>query len=178
MLSLKMNDLAADALGMWAGQAVFSPPGGLAPGLRQRIAVGVLRQGKVLTWADSAGSADGAPSQFPDLTAWECADSSLHLEDFVPVKVPVIDYTPQISEADQRVLLLHGMALAIALSGLVRGLEQPTPVRCIIGANDTNATFRFHQIRPGEFWNAGDLDSYQRDKLIVVDIEPTTHKPG
>jgi len=34
------------------------------------------------------------------------------------------------------------------------------------------ATFRFHQIRPGEDWTAGDLDGYQMEKVIVLDIEP------
>ena len=27
-------------------------------------------------------------------------------------------------------------------------------MRCIIAVKDTNGTFRFHQIRPGESWNS------------------------
>lgn len=174
MLSVKMNDLAVEALGMRAGHAVLTPPDGLAPGLRQQITQGIVRRGEVLTWADSVGDADGAPAPFPDLTGWECADSSFHLEDFVRVAIPVIDHAPQISEASQRTLLLHGTALAIELAELVRTLAEPGAVRCLISANETGATFRFHQIRPGESWNDADLDRYRRDKVIVVDIEPAS----
>ncbi|MEI8407202.1 MULTISPECIES: hypothetical protein [unclassified Kribbella] len=49
---------------------------------------------------------------------------------------------------------------------------QPGPVRCIVGANETNATFRFHQIRPGESWNRPDLNSYRLERIVVVDIDP------
>ena len=45
-------------------------------------------------------------------------------------------------------------------------------MRCIIAVNDTNGTFRFHQIRPSESWNSPDLDAHREDKMIVVDIEP------
>jgi len=46
-------------------------------------------------------------------------------------------------------------------------------VRCIIAVNDTNGTFRSHQIRPGESGNSPDLDAHREDKMIVVDIEPS-----
>ena len=45
-------------------------------------------------------------------------------------------------------------------------------MRCIIAVNDTNGTFRLHQIRPGERWNSPDLDAHREDKMIVVDIKP------
>ena len=70
-------------------------------------------------------------------------------------------------------LLIQGFGFGIRFARLVRDLDEPGPVRCIIGANDTNATFRFHQIRPGESWNHPDLDSYELDKLIVIDVVPT-----
>ena len=78
------------------------------------------------------------------------------------------------SNAAHRVLLLHGLAFALQFSRLVYALDSPGPVRCIVGANDTNATFRFHQIREGEHWNLPDLDSYRQDRMIVLDIEPDT----
>jgi len=56
---------------------------------------------------------------------------------------------------------------------LVQALEPPAPVRCIIAVNDTNGTFRFHQIRPGESWNSPGLDAHREDKMIVVDIKPS-----
>ncbi|MFJ2594842.1 hypothetical protein [Streptomyces erythrochromogenes] len=178
MLSLTMNDAAAEVLGVIAGQALFAPPpGGLAPGLRERLAGGITRRGEVLTWADSTGDADDAPSSFADLTGWECADSSLHLEDHVPVDVRIVDDAPQIPQDDQRTLLLHGIAFALELRRLVAVLDRPSPVRCIVSANETNATFRFHQVRAGESWNHPDLDGYRTEKMVVLDLKPA-RAPG
>ncbi|MFC8828198.1 hypothetical protein ACFT9I_22960 [Streptomyces sp. NPDC057137] len=172
MLSLKMNDAAVRALGVLSGPAAVTPPGGLAPGLRDQLAGGISRRGSVLTWADSVGNAAGAPSIFGDLTGWECSDSSFHLEDHVPVHVALVDSTPRITEDDQRILLLHGIAFALEFGRLIHGLDPPGPVRCIVAANETNGTFRFHQIRPGEFWNYPELDRYQSEKMVVIDFEP------
>jgi hypothetical protein len=175
VLTLKLNDAAVQALGVTNGMQGTAPPGGLSVGLQRRIDRGLTRRGAVLTWADSVGAAAGAPSFFNDLTAWECADSSFHIEDHVPaVHVAIVDEAPVISDSDQRILLVHGLAFGLQFSRLVYALDPPSPVRCIIAANDTNATFRFHQIRHGEFWNTPDLDSYRQDKAIVMDIEPDT----
>ncbi|MFD9003244.1 hypothetical protein ACFV0T_20075 [Streptomyces sp. NPDC059582] len=171
MLSLTMNDAAAEAL-VLAGSAILTPPGGLAPGLRGLLAEGITRRGEVLTWAKSAGDAGGAPSFFGHLTDWESADSSFHLEDYVPVDVRITDAAPQISEHDQRILLLHGITFAMEFRQLITRLDHPGPVRCIVGANETNATFRFHQIRAGESWHNPDLDSYRMDKIVVIDLKP------
>ena len=124
------------------------------------------------------GGSEGAPSFFPDLTAWECGDSSFHLEDFVTVPVDTVDDAPVIAEADQRTLLVQGLAFALRFSILVYGLESPSPVRCIVGVNETNGTFRFHQIRAGESWNGPDLDVYRLDKTIVLDINPAALSHG
>ena len=172
MLSVKMNDVAVRAVGVLVGLAAAEPPGGLAPGLRDRAAGGIVRRGEVLTWAGSSGNAEGAPSVFGDLTGWECADSSFHVEDLVPVNVAVVDDAPVISEEGQRVLLAHGLAFGLEFSRLVYALRPSVPVRCILAANETCATFRFHQIRPGEDWNAPGLDGYRMEKMIVIDIEP------
>lgn len=172
MLSLKMNDTAVRVLGVLAGLTAVTPPGGLAPGLRNQLASGIKRRGEVLTWADSVGNPGGAPSFFNDLTSWECSDSSFHLEDHVPVQVALVDGAPQITQDDQRILLLHGIAFALEFGQLVYELEQPGPVRCIVATNETNATFRFHQIRPGEFWNYPDLDRYKLEMMVVIDFEP------
>ena len=171
MLSLKMNDAAVGALGVLAGLGAAEPAGGLAPGLRGRAARGIVRRGEVLVWADSPGNAEGGPG-FVDLTGWECADSSFHLERVVPVDVAVADGEPFISEEGQRVLLAHGVAFGLEFSRLVYGLRPSVPVRCILAANETCATFRFHQIRRGEHWNVPGLDGYRMEKVIVIDIEP------
>lgn len=154
VLSLKMNDAAVDLLGPMTG---MEPPGPLAPGLRDRADCGIVRRGKVLTWADSTSRAEDAPSVFQDLTSWECADSSFRLEDLV-------------AETDQRTLLLHGIAFAREFSRSALALDPPSRVRCILSANE-NVTFRFHQIRQGEDWVQPDLDRYNPEKMIVLDIE-------
>ncbi|MER5569496.1 hypothetical protein ABT083_25260 [Streptomyces goshikiensis] len=69
---------------------------------------------------------------------------------------------------------MHGVAFALEFSRLVYALGPPNPVRCIVGANETNATFRFHQIRPGESWDMPDLDKYHLDRTVVADITPAT----
>ncbi|MEV5972248.1 hypothetical protein [Streptomyces sp. NPDC051921] len=172
MLSLMMNDAAAETLGFPAGRPTLAPPDGLAPRLRVRLSEGITRRGEVLSWTRSTGYANSAPSVARDLTDWECADSSFHLEDYVPVDARTVDDVPQISEHDQRILLLHGIAFAMEFRQLVNGLDAPEPVRCIIGANESSATFRFHQIRRGESWHDTDLDRYQTEKIVVIDLKP------
>ena len=73
----------------------------------------------------------------------------------------------------RKLRLRHGFAVALEFCRLVQALEPPAPVRCIIAVNDTNGTFRFHQIRLGESWDSPDLDAHREDKMIVVDIEPS-----
>jgi hypothetical protein len=150
MLSIQMNDAAARLLGAHDGLLPVPPPDGLAAGLEEVLKRGIVRRERVLTWAGPAGGSAGGPSFFPDLTGWECSDSSFHLEDVVPVDVAIIDDAPVIGEAAQRMLLIQGPGFGIRFARLVHDLDEPGPVRCIIGANDTNATFRFHQVREGE----------------------------
>jgi hypothetical protein len=115
--SIRMNDDAVRLLGMLDGMADTEPPGGLAAGLQERLASGIVRRAHVLMWADSPGNADGAPSFFPDLTGWECADSSFHLEDEVPAAVTLTEESePRISEDGQRLLLLHGIVFALGFA--------------------------------------------------------------
>ena len=145
VLTLKLNDAAAQALGMTDGLQGMAPPGGLAAGLQQRIDRGITRRGPVLTWRDSVGAAEGAPSFFNDLTGWECADSSFHIEDVVPVDVTTVDDAPLISDRDQRILLLHGLAFALGFSGLVYALDPPT--RCAASSVPMTRTQRFGSTR-------------------------------
>lgn len=170
---MTMNDLALEALGAPLGTAAAALDGELAAGLRPWLANGIERRGEVLVWSGSLGDDATAPGRYRDLSGWECDDSSFHLEDFVPVEVkPLFEHVPQISDADQRVLLRQGIAFAGEFVRLVRALEDPVPVRAMVGVGGTSGTFRFHRIRRGESWHAEDLDGYRDDKVVVFDIGP------
>ncbi|WP_405805173.1 hypothetical protein [Streptomyces sp. NBC_01187] len=43
--------------------------------------------------------------------------------------------------------------------------------------NATNATFRFHRLRPGESWTAPDLDACRHELLATVDFVPRCGVP-
>jgi hypothetical protein len=64
VLSIRMND-AVRLLGVLGRMADIEPPGGLATGLRELLASGIVRRTQVLTWANSQGDADSAPASFP-----------------------------------------------------------------------------------------------------------------
>jgi hypothetical protein len=170
MLALTMNDAAVRLLGLHDGLFPAWVPEGIGPGLEGILGRGIVRRGQVVTWAGSAGDTEGAPAGFCDLTSWECFDSSFHLEDFVPVGAVIVDDTPVISESGQKTLLACGLAFVLRFARLVHDLGGPAAIRCLLGVNETNATFRFHQIRGGERWHDPGLDRYQLDKMIVADI--------
>jgi hypothetical protein len=178
VLSVQFNDAAAESLGLPQGLQPAALPDGIAPGLGDLIRSGIVRRGPVLAWANSSARAEDAPGGLGDLTGWECSYSSFHLEDLVPVDLVIIDDVPVISEAGQRTLLIQGLNFSLRFASLVHGLPEPSAVRCIIGANETSATFRFHQIRPGEIWNTPDLDDYKLEKLIVIDVKPAAPQVG
>ncbi|WP_157617249.1 hypothetical protein [Saccharomonospora marina] len=178
MLNIRMNELAVRALGQAGAQAAV-PVSELAPKLRELAAEGVIRHGAALALARHAGKAPEPRSGGRDLTGWECATSSVHLEDMLEGIVPIRsgsagDGEPVIAESDQVLLLRHGLGFALEIVRLVRALPEPVAIRCIVGANSTNATFRFHSAREGESWLNPDVDTYLLDKLIVVDSGPAS----
>ena len=172
VLTVRMNDAAADLLGVLDG-VPLTPPGGLAYGLKARVGAGIRRHGKALKWADWIGEAAGTLDEFPDLTSWECVNSSFQLEDLVEVSSTYLDHESPLGDDDQRILLRQGIALALEVARMVKALDLPVPVRCIVSANDTHAMFRFHQIRPGERWSGPSHDQSQPDKVVEVDIDPS-----
>ncbi|NUP53552.1 MAG: hypothetical protein HOW97_40455 [Catenulispora sp.] len=173
-----MNDAAARSLSAAGGDGAALSPQLLASGLQDMIAQGVVLRGDVLTFASHADEAEAAPGRFADLTLWECSASSFHLDDVVPVQVGHLDDgEPVIGEADQVLMLRHGLGFAYEVVRLVGELPVPVPVRCVIGADSTGGTFRFHRARLGESWLAADLDAYRRQKIIAVDSGPTPPAP-
>jgi hypothetical protein len=174
VLNIRMNELAIRALGS-EGLPQAVPASELAPGLRALTAEGIVRHGAALAFARHADHTQAPCTGAPDLTGWECATSSFHLDDVVPVQVGSLeDGEPVISEADQVLMLRHGLGFAFEVVRLVRALPEPVAVRCIVGANSTNGTFRFHRARPGESWLNADVDAYAQDKLIVIDSGPAS----
>lgn len=168
-----MSDAAVKVLGVLERFAALDAPGELAEGLRQRAEAGLGQRDGVLTWGDSTAVPDRPTRSYFDLTGWECTQSAIRLEHVVPVTIECDDDgAPRISTGDQRLLLLQGLGLARELATQVHTLKPPVPVRFIIDANRTNATFRFHRIRPGEEWNLPDLDTYRDSEPIVIDIGP------
>ena len=168
-----MNDAAASGLGALTGRGLAAPPDGITVGLAAMVAEGIEVRGEVVVWNDGARWAAPPPGSFPDFTGWECFVNSFHLEDVVPVEVVLSEEgEPSISEADQVVLLRPGVAFALEVCRLAAGLDGRVPVRCVVAANRTNGTFRFHRIRAGQDWVRADLDAYQSEKVVVVDYQP------
>lgn len=169
-----MNEVAIEALGQ-AELAGAVPAAELAPELRELVAGGIVWHGPALAFARDAAHTQAPRSGAPDLTGWECATSSFHLDDVVPVHVgSLADGEPVINEADQVLMLRHGLGFAFEVVRLVHTMPEPVAVRCIVGANSTNGTFRFHRARRGESWLNPDIDEYLLDKMIVVDSGPAS----
>lgn len=154
-----------------AGLAPTQPPQGLTASLLDLTANGITLHGDAVVLTDTAHHLrDTGLGGFIDLTAWECSINSFHLEDFVPVTIEVLDDgEPVIAEADQKLLLTHGLTLALHICNLGRSAEPPLQIRCIVSVNPTNGTFRFHRVRAGQQEHLPDLDRYTLEKVIVID---------
>ena len=174
MISIRANEAAAQALGlpfMVAADLSHPDPGDLGAAL---TAAGLARDdfGGLFVPAVSFKVPD-----FAELTYRESQRNCWHLEDDDPaIKVDIDDEgTPHIDLNDQIRMLRRGIVLSRIVHDLAAGLPDHPPLRCITATNDTNGTFRFHQIRPGEQWHADDLDGYLEDMLIVIDQQPPTN---
>jgi len=112
VLTLQFNDEALRLLSVLDSQLPVPEPS-LIDGLQQVLAEGITRRGSVLAWTSSPADADAVPGIHHDLTRWECAHSSFHVEDYVAVSVVTsIDGTPGFSEPDQRLLLTQALIFA------------------------------------------------------------------
>ncbi|WP_378741182.1 hypothetical protein [Nocardia brasiliensis] len=172
MISVQMNDAAADSLGTLAAVGVADAFDGLVPELRELAQAGVVRCGEVVVFADHVDRASRPLGNFCDLTQWEVDVSSFHLDDVVTVNKGLRDElgAPVISEVDQRRMLIQGLMLALCIARCGHTLEEPVALRCIVGTNSTCGTFRFHRVRTGEQWHSSDLDyGMPEEKVIVVD---------
>ncbi|WP_157570737.1 hypothetical protein [Microtetraspora malaysiensis] len=181
MFTIRMNEAAASALQPLA--PADPPPAApvVGQGLHDKFAQGLTYNEGALTFADHVGQWAAQPSVsaaiaemgWQDLTGYEGNVNAFHLEDYAPVHVAILDGgQPQIRYEDQVMLLRLGLVVADSVFGLIRALPEPVPVRCVINANETAATFRFHQIRSGEDWVNLELDRYRADMVAVIDRHP------
>ncbi|MGW4486558.1 hypothetical protein ACWEOE_22255 [Amycolatopsis sp. NPDC004368] len=171
MLNIRMNEMAVESL----GPSGAVPSAELTPGLRKMVAEGIVRHGAAVGFARDAARVRTPRPGEPDLTRWECSTSSVHLEDVVPVRAgAAADGERLIGEADQVSMLRQGLGFALEVVRLARALPEPAAVRCVVGANSTNGTFRFHCARPGETRLDPDVDTYLLGKLILVDSGPVS----
>jgi hypothetical protein len=185
LLVFSMNDTAAAAL-RFGTEPLY---GGveLSEELREIVDAGLtVREGAVLfagfheTLPAKAGQVASAIERmgWHDLTGYECQHNSFHLEDDSMRQGDVNeDGVPRISEADQVTLLRRGLLVAKHVCDLARNLAEPVPVRCIIGAGETNGTFRFHRLRDGEHWISSDLDAFRLEKIVLADSWPPIPVP-
>ena len=172
-MTVQMNDRAVALLGA-LGDSGACGREELAPALRQRLDGGLVLHNSAVVLAETARTAVWpGKATSSDLTGWECGVNSFHLDDFVEVPVGLLeDGEPVIDENDQRELLMQGLILAREVCGLAQSAAPSIPLRCIVGANSTNAVFRFHRLRAGERWHNPNLDAYLEEHLIVVDCGP------
>jgi hypothetical protein len=177
MLSVRMNEVAARSFGP-AGLRDIVPPSELASGLRELVAQGVVLCGDLLVFTHQRADAEAAMARgvSEELSGWECSVSSLHLEDEVPLPADGgalrDDGELGFSAAEQVLMLRHGLGFAFEVVRLVRELPESVGVRCIVGANDSNGTFRFHRARAADIWMGPDLDGFELEQLVVVESGP------
>jgi hypothetical protein len=150
--ALWMNAAMSALLG--EGLADFVPPR-----FRRLVADGVTQVAGHLRWQASASDREAVDvTPFHDSTGFECAVTSLHVEDYLD---------PQPGG-----YVLAPIALACARS-LASQLRQSVvdPCRIIVNVRpaDGTSTLRFHKIRVGESWLADDLEGYRDEAVLVLD---------
>jgi hypothetical protein len=165
---MRLNEAAARGL----SYVPFAAIGGLedvdAGELAARIAAGRLardQRGGLFV----PGLSFGAPDSF-ELMDREAQRNCWHLDDHPTIHVEVDeDGQPHISVEHQVHMLKQGVQLSRLVLDLALDLPDRPAICCITGANDTNGTFRFHQLRPGDAWLSDDLDQYRSEMLVVVE---------
>ena len=156
----------ADAVRMNARMAALGPPSigapadgiELDPRLAAILADGFLELGDCVVLAHEAGSVAAAPiDSYPDATGFEAFINHMHLEDEL-----------ELPAADPTVLAQAGRYATELADRLERAFPGETFV-LIIGLGDS-CTVRFHKLRSGESWIADDLEGYENEAVMVVQI--------
>lgn len=90
-------------------------------------------------------------ADFSDKTGFECFINHVHL-----------------TFAGSRQSLLSCLKYAVALEIALK--EQQCCCRVIVGISEGDCAVRFHQIRPGEAWVTENLESYEREAIMIFDV--------
>ncbi|MEU6413783.1 hypothetical protein [Microbispora sp. NPDC046933] len=178
MITVRMNDAAAEALGF--PQHDLGLAGVDAADLQRLLLGGGLVRDRSGALFAPGYSHELSPHDHIDLTGVECDANSRHLDDHPDVVVSIDDLRrPQVGRDHQIHMLRQGIVLSGTVHALARRLPDRPPVRCITAANETNGTFRFHQIRAGEEWiRLDDLDGYADEMIVVIDATPPALQMG
>ena len=92
-------------------------------------------------------------SDFPDKTGFECFINHLHLP-----------YTGT-SES-----LLSCLGYVVVLEALLIREGKGNRFRIIVGVTDSDFTVRFHQVRNGESWTSENLEDYESEAMLLIDV--------
>jgi hypothetical protein len=150
---------------MNARMAALGPPsiGGagemeLVPRLAAILADGFLELGDCLVLAHEEGSVEAARIEsYPDATKFEAFINHLHLDD--ELELP----------AGDPLVLKQAGRYAAELAELLQG-EYPDEAFVILIALGDSCVVRFHKRRSGESWIADDLEGYEYEAVMVVDV--------
>lgn len=167
MIAIRANDAAAKALGFaFDHEDVDVEP------LATRIHTAGLAR-------DDAGGlyvpgvSFDASGKAPDLTGREVERNTWHLEDHPNVYVELdAGNAPHIGAKDQVLMLKHGIALSRIVRELAEQLPDHPSLCCITAVNETNGTFRFHELRDGENWLDDNLSAYANELIIAIESRP------
>jgi hypothetical protein len=122
------------------------------PSVLADIAVqGVIeKDGCFLLSALASKKTNAVVSDFLDRTGWECFVNSVHIDDFV----------------DSNYILNAGIFVS-SVFGEWKRREYEGVFQAIISSDEFGVVVKFHFLRDGEFWIAGNLEKYEESILLV-----------
>jgi hypothetical protein len=155
---MKMNRRMRDNLGQ-SNPADLARSEKLSKALSQLLAQGFTEfSGAIIFTAARNIGESVEPTNFPDLTGFECFVNHIHVEDqFDP---------PLLNEI---ALLKQGIAFAVETETRLRSEFPGNHFKIIVASTKDGYGVRFHLSRAGEQWLTSDLDSYVKEAILVLE---------